>query len=298
LNLQQLEYIAAVAKVKSMAIAAENLCVSQSGISRAINNFEEELNLKIFNRSKLGTTLTDDGIEIVKIIHNILLKIDNIRDISNIKNSSIKGELKISATPSVLMAIIIKAIPIFKSEYPNIKLEVSENNSDKVIRDVLNQKIDMGFTHLSNEVMNLNNLDYGTFIDGKMCVCVNKHSHLAANSSLSPNDILNQPLVMYNGPNMKYFLEHLVNKYGKMEVFFWANNMDVVKKSVIEGLAITFTIDLALQDDLYVKNGDLILIPLTNFNITTIPFGWIKLKNRSFTYKESEFINYVHKTME
>jgi DNA-binding transcriptional LysR family regulator len=293
MNIEQLEYIVEVAKTKSISIASENLRISQSGISRSISNLENELSMKLFNRSRSGTFLTDDGEKIVKIADEVISKLQQLKEEAQIKTTSINGKLKISASPSVLMTILLKVIPLFKKDYPGVKLEITEKAADEIIDDIRNNRIDIGLTLINENIQNTTDIKYGTLMDGKINVCVNKNSPLTLNHNLTPKEILHHPLAMYNGINMKNFIDQFFNDHGEMNILFMSNNIETVKRAVVEGIAITCVVDLALKDDIYVKNGDIVLIPLTDCGITTIPFGWIRLKNQYFSYLEKEFIKYL-----
>lgn len=66
MHLEQLKYIVEVAKTRSISIAAQNLHVSQSTISKAITNLEQELSIHLFTRSRLGAQPTTEGKNIIK----------------------------------------------------------------------------------------------------------------------------------------------------------------------------------------------------------------------------------------
>jgi LysR family transcriptional regulator, transcription activator of glutamate synthase operon len=292
MNIEQLEYVVEVAKTKSISIASENLKISQSGISRSISNLENELGMKLFKRSKSGTLLTEDGEKIVKIANEIVSKLQLLKEEAQVITTSIHGKLKISSSPSV-MTLLLKVIPLFKKDYPGVKLEITEQPENEIIDDIRNNRIDIGLVYINENIQNSNDLKYGTLVSGKLNVCVNKNSPLSLHHTLSPKEILDQPLAMFNGVNMKKFIEQFFNDYGEMEVLFMSNNSETVKRAVVDGIAITFIIDLALNDDIYVKNGSIVLIPLIDCGITTIPFGWIRLNNQYFSYLEREFIKYL-----
>lgn len=290
MNIEQLEYIVEVSKTKSISTASTNLLISQSGISRSISNLENELGIKIFHRSRSGTRITTEGEAIVKLAYEVVAKLQQIKEEAQLKTANINGELKISASPSVLMTILLKAIPLFKKDYPGVKLEITERAEDGILDDIRNERTDIGLTLISENIQSSNDLKYGTLLEGKMNVCVNKNSPLAFNQTINPKDILHYPLAMYNGINMKHFFNQFITNHGEMDVLFMSNNMEAVKRAVVEGLAISFIVDLALKDDLYVKNGEIITLLFENIGVTTIPFGWIKLKNEPFTFIEKEFI--------
>lgn len=66
MHIEQLKYIVEVTKTRSISIAAQNLHVSQSTISKAITNLEQELGINLFTRSRLGAIPTAEGKNIIK----------------------------------------------------------------------------------------------------------------------------------------------------------------------------------------------------------------------------------------
>lgn len=294
MNIEQLEYVLEVSKTKSISIASENLRISQSGVSRSISNLEHELGIKIFHRSRLGTSLTGDGEKIVKTIHEVVSKIQQLKEEAQLNTSTINGELKISTSPSLLMTILLKAIPLFKNEFPGVKVEITEKAANEIIEDIRNDRIDIGLIFMDDHIYNTNDINYGHLLDGKINVCVNKNSPLSYNNTITPKELLHENLAMYNGINTKHFIKEFFDEYGEMDVLFWSNNMEAVKRAVVEGLAITFIIDFALKDDLAVKNGDVVIIPLIDSGRSTIRFGWIQSKNRHSNFLEKEFIKCLH----
>ena len=63
MTLSQLEYIMEIYHYGSMNKASQHLFVSQSAISTAIRELEEEMGITIFSRSNRGITLTEEGQE-------------------------------------------------------------------------------------------------------------------------------------------------------------------------------------------------------------------------------------------
>ena len=61
MNFEQMEHIVNVANEMSISKAAEKLFISSSGMSQSITQLENELGIKIFNRSKQGVTPTFEG---------------------------------------------------------------------------------------------------------------------------------------------------------------------------------------------------------------------------------------------
>ena len=76
MTLQQLRYLIAIAEYGSINAAAQNLYASQSNLSTAIKELEQELGITVFTRSNRGVTLTNDGTELLGYAHQVIEQAD------------------------------------------------------------------------------------------------------------------------------------------------------------------------------------------------------------------------------
>ena len=72
MTLQQLRYVITIAKYNSMNKAAKELFVSQPNMSETVRSLEEELNIKIFNRSNKGIVMTPEGEEFLSYARQVV----------------------------------------------------------------------------------------------------------------------------------------------------------------------------------------------------------------------------------
>lgn len=80
MTLQQLRYLIAIAECGSINAAAHNLYASQSNLSTAIKELEQELGIVIFTRSNRGVTLTNDGTELLGYARQVIEQADMLED--------------------------------------------------------------------------------------------------------------------------------------------------------------------------------------------------------------------------
>lgn len=292
MNIEQLLYVIEVSKHSSLTIAAQNLHVTQSTISQSITNLEKELRIKIFKRSRgHGAVLTDEGRIILKLSYGVLKKIEEIKETANLFNSMEVGELRLSSLPG-LTTFLVKAIATFRHEYPHVNVEVSEKSGPAVIEDIRQHKTDIGLITYSTDLnINMEGIIFETLFEGKQKVYVSKHSSLAVLGTITPQDILDQTLVTYNGEFMQYFVQDFFNKYKPLKILFTSNNMDGVLQAIIESLAITFAPDFVMENYSPVINGDIIPIDLVNHRTVNISLGLVRAENKHL----STFTNkYIH----
>lgn len=76
MTLQQLRYLIAIAEHGSINAAAHNLYASQSNLSLAIKDLEQELGITIFTRSNRGVTLTNEGTELLGYARQVIEQAD------------------------------------------------------------------------------------------------------------------------------------------------------------------------------------------------------------------------------
>ncbi|MFJ7183513.1 LysR family transcriptional regulator [Lysinibacillus xylanilyticus] len=294
MHLEQLKYIVEVAKTRSLSVAAQNLHVSQSTISKAITSLEQELSIQLFKRSRLGALPTAEGKNILKKAYEILVKIEEIQEEAHEQASCISGELNLSASPSFFLPILLGTLTDFKNDYPNIRILMTEKKSPNIIEDVIQGRIDIGLAMLDEIDWNAHEeLIFEAFLEGKIMVCVSKNSPFAFSDYITPEELINETIVMYDGVIWKDSISLFMNKYGPMNILFTSNNTEVIKKAIADGLAISFLMDIALKDDHYVNNGDIIPIPLINFESHQRSFGWVRSKKKHFSLAAREFLKYL-----
>lgn len=293
MNIEQLEYVAAIAKAGSISIAAEQLHISQAGVSKSLSKLEDELGIPIFTRSRLGTELTERGKVIVEKINVILSMIEDIREESKIQSDLLEGEVRFSAGPNIV-TILSKSIVSFKKDYPNVKLEIIAKNSEAIIQDLRKDETDLGliyFDHHKRE--DLRDLTLTHLLNSRIVVYVGKKSPLATRHSVRPEDLIHETFVNADNNYSNWFINDFMSKYGKINIIFTSNNVDILKRTIAEGVAIGIFIELSMKYDPLVMNGDIIAIPLLNHEPSTISLGWARKSNKHFSIAQREFLKYL-----
>ncbi|GGG73099.1 LysR family transcriptional regulator [Paenibacillus radicis (ex Gao et al. 2016)] len=293
MNLEQFEYIAAIARTGSITIAAEQLHVSQAGISKSLSKLEQELGITIFKRSRLGTVPTDRGKIIIEKVFEILARMEEIREQSLVKSSLTEGEVRFSVGPN-FMAVLTKAIIAFKRDHPNVKLEITSKSTEEVIQDLKEDRTDLGLIYLDNhKPEDVKDLQMKTLHVSRMVVCVGRRSSLVMNKSVTPQDLLAQPFVNIDGVFSNWYLGDFMDKYGQVNLLFTSNNIELLKRTIAEGAAVGLFIEYAMMHDPLVLNGDIVMIPLVSHEPSTISLGWARLAKKHFSIAQKEFLNYL-----
>lgn len=144
IQLTQLMYFSKIAELRSMNKAAKELFVSQSSLSYTIRNMEEELNVRLLERTNRGIALTDEGYELLGYANNILSQMELVNSVSEKKKI-----LSVSAYYSVAYATPIREFYL-KNKDKLILINFEEGRLDKIVSDVEKSKSDFGIVFYTN----------------------------------------------------------------------------------------------------------------------------------------------------
>lgn len=140
----QLEYIVAVDTWRHFATAAEHCFVTQPTLSMQIQKMEEELGVKIFDRSKQPVIPTETGMEIIEQARRILSGRNGILELIQEKKGQVTGELRIGIIPTLAPYLLPLFVQKFNKKYPGIKLVVQEMLTEYIVTRLREGRIDAG----------------------------------------------------------------------------------------------------------------------------------------------------------
>ena len=137
----------------SFTKAAEILHYSQSGISRMIQDLENEWHVTLLERGKSGVRLTSDGIRLLPYIKNICRDYQELQTEIDDLNGLQSGILRIGAFTSVSSFWLPNIISAFRKDYPNIEYEFLLGDYDEVEKWILEGRVDCGFLSRSTHTI-------------------------------------------------------------------------------------------------------------------------------------------------
>lgn len=147
MQIQQLTYFVAIAEQGSINKAAEKLFVTQPNLSKAISNLENELKVRIFNRTNKGVALTDEGKKLYQYARTIINQMELIQGLSEKEHAPV---LSIASYPIITMGRLMAKF--YNNYHDNrVALKLVENRLQQVIESVEHGEAEIGFV-MSNNV--------------------------------------------------------------------------------------------------------------------------------------------------
>jgi LysR family hydrogen peroxide-inducible transcriptional activator len=142
MNIQQLEYITAVDKLRHFARAADECYITQPTLSMMIQKLEEELDVKIFDRTKHPVEPTPIGKQIIEQAHTSLNHFRQIRHLVENEQQTVTGRFVLGVIPTI--ATYIVPVLLNKHSETGIELTLKEYTTPELIQRICRGELDGG----------------------------------------------------------------------------------------------------------------------------------------------------------
>ncbi len=148
MELRHLRYFVAVAEGLSFTKAAAKLHLAQPSLTRQIHNLEEELGVRLLNRSKSQVALTEEGRSFLGDARRILaLATESILAVQRLNRGEV-GQLNIAYLPNFDFELLPETLRAFRLTFPHIALNLFDMTPAEQLRALEARKIDLGFVGL------------------------------------------------------------------------------------------------------------------------------------------------------
>ncbi|MCH4166620.1 MAG: LysR family transcriptional regulator [Megasphaera sp.] len=213
MELRVLKYFLVVAREENITRAAKQLHITQPTLSRQLMQLEEELDVKLFRRSKHSIILTADGLLLRRRAQELVELADKTERELQHQEESISGEISIGCGETENVAWLAKAMTAFRRSYPDVTFELYTAIADDVKERMENGTLDFGLL--------LEPVDISKYSFVRMpardtwTILLRKDHPLAQKQSICPADLAGQPIIMAKRESVKNQLEHWAGSYYK-----------------------------------------------------------------------------------
>lgn len=184
MTIQQLEYVLAVNKFRHFVKAADDCGVSQPTLSAMIQKLEDELDVKIFDRSKHPIEPTSIGSRIIAQAQTTLNDLNRVKELVATEINILAGNLSIGISPTVAPYLVPLFISKFSESFSDVHLRILEMRTNSLVEELLNSTLDMAIltTPLNNEMLLEIPLYYERFVGYISPSCHIKSTKLKASA--------------------------------------------------------------------------------------------------------------------
>ena len=295
MNLKQLEAFVQVAEGGSFSKAAKELFLTQPTISSHISSLERELNARLFVRNTKEVSLSEDGIKLYTYAKQML---DLQREIEVTFGMDEEGEshaVTIAASTIPAQYLLPEVLTRFSERYPQEQIRIQETDSSKVVMQIVDHRVDIGFT--------------GTVLEKKHCKYIPFYKDELV--IITPNTPKYQELAQGNKEDISWIKkEHVIMReegsgtrkeaelqlkgagvnFAGLDIIASIENQETIKKSVRQGMGISILSKLATADE--VANGEILAFPIPNSDEGR-DINLVYNKNYQMTRSAERFIKVV-----
>ncbi|KGK86297.1 LysR family transcriptional regulator [Desulfosporosinus sp. HMP52] len=267
MRIEQFKQIVKIQEQQSISKASSDLFISQPSLSISVNNLEEELGLKIFDRSNAGVIATEQGKEILRLAENILNLSDKMAGIMEGSKVSIRN-LQMALPASFAKAIVPGLLRQFRELYPNVNLHIHEASYYEIVDlmdkgiysiGIISCRVDLEY----NFTQQLKERDIAwEVIPGgeslRLSLFISSKNPLAAKEWVSKTELKNMRMISYkeNYSKISKDLERSSHKPVIVE------DVELLKKLISNDFGFSVFPEILAYDDLYVKSGMIKVIPI------------------------------------
>jgi len=144
MNIQQLAYIIAIDRFRHFARAAEHCRVTQPTLSTMLNRLEEELGVKVFDRSRSPVMPTETGKRIIAQARRILEEVDHLHRLAGEMSDQVEGELRLGVIPTVAPFLLPLFLQDLLDAYPKLRITINELTTGEIVVQLKSNMIDAG----------------------------------------------------------------------------------------------------------------------------------------------------------
>ncbi len=260
MNYTKYDYIVTIAELQNISKAAQKLFVSQPFLTKFINNLEQELGVKLFNRNTHPICLTYAGERYVSEIKKIL-EIEHrlAKEMEEISNMC-RGRLVIGISSCRAALWLPHVLPAFQNEYAGIEIKIVEGTFSYLEEQLLKEKIDVILTSLpiySDEI------EYEVLMENQVLLVVPQTHPILKEIDVSGNDLnhliyidpqkLNlQPFItLMPGQGLHRITWQIFEQYNiKPGSIMETSNVDAAYRLAAAGMGLTFVTRITTQSTL------------------------------------------------
>ena len=269
-----MKYFLAIAEAESFSAAGQNvLFVTQPTLSRQMQELEEELGVKLFYRAGQKTLLTQEGIRFKQRAEEIMTLVKRTeQEFSSSKDEEIAGDIYIGCAETEGMRKVIRIIKNLQSQFPKIRIHLYSGNASNVSEKLDQGILDFGVLLTSANFFKYNFLNlYERDVWG---VLVRKDHPLAQKESITPDDLLDVPLIVsQQSMQFKDFSGWLGRDLDSLHVVASYNLIFNAALMVDEALGVAITLDKLVHTS---ENSRLCFRPFSPKQETELQLVWKK----------------------
>ena len=256
MTLTELKYIVAVARERHFGRAADACYVSQPTLSVAVKKLEEELDIKLFERSANEVSVTHLGEEIVRQAQSVLEQAANIKEIAKRGKDPLSGPLTLGVIYTIAPYLLPDLVRQMITHTPQMPLVLQENFTGKLLEMLRTGEIDCA---ILAEPFPDTGLALASLYDEPFLAAVPTTHPLAAQDKVTTDELKRETMLLLGSGHC--FRDHVLEVCPEFSRFssntegirksFEGSSLETIKHMVAAGIGITLVPRLSVPKEVF-----------------------------------------------
>jgi len=235
MELRQLHYFLAVADELHFGRAAQKLHMSQPPLSVQVGRLEREAGVALFERTTRRVTLTPAGRHLQERARRIIDEVDDIRAEMRAYVDGLAGHLTAGFVSSANYTVLPEVVQLFRTRRPNVTLSLVPLTSGEQFARLREGSLDVGIVRDEDPRADSSpRLSTQVVFEERLVACLPVGHRLAARSEVTPEEIVEVPMISYPRSLMPGYVDRVTATLGA------AGTMRVVEEVVHQETALGF----------------------------------------------------------
>lgn len=182
-----------VAQKLSYTKAANELFISQPAVTKHINELEQQLQTRLFNRKGSSISLTPSGEILMRYaeqIFKLYMHLEN--DLAEI-SSVTSGHLHIGASTTLAQYVLPRILALFKKTYPSVEIRLINGNSEFIEQQIIAEKIDIA---LVEGISHYPQINYESFVKDEIVLVARTNNKFFPKNEIKANHLETLPVAL------------------------------------------------------------------------------------------------------
>jgi DNA-binding transcriptional LysR family regulator len=246
-SLKQVRYFIATADSGQVSQAGIALNVSQSAITAAIKQLEENLGVELFRRHTSGVALTAEGARFLHHARNIMAAVNAAESAPLTEDTALSGTVRIGVSYTVAGYFLPRHFTRFTRGYPRIRAELNEMSRAEIETGLIDGSLDLAVMLVSN-LQDRKRLAHEILVRSRRRLWLPVEHPLLMAESITLEDVASQPYVMLTVDEAGQTASRYWRPAGlRPNVIFTTSSVEAVRSMVADGMGVTILSDMVYR---------------------------------------------------
>ncbi|WP_057743042.1 LysR family transcriptional regulator [Liquorilactobacillus capillatus] len=276
MTLDQLFYVIELSQQRTLAETADMLHISQSGLSKAISQLEDELGVKIFERNRYGTGLTTEGKELLPFIQKVIDNTLKFKDYATDLGAKSKKEVFHVVFANTILKPFLQEYLEMQASGKDFRMDLSQDSSAKVVERVAHHEVDLGFAAVNDyNHQYIKKLKFEPVHKGYLRLFTSKQNKISTVKHVDITQIKRQRFVLFDDPYNDAVFRRLQFLCGPLDVILRTSDPWTIVSSIKKLDAVTLARDWQAVFSVYSPLVELPQLSIGHLVNDQFELGWV-----------------------